>query len=128
MELRTSAAPKVLIVDDEESVTKWIAAEIKAGHPDYDVRQAHDGFAAGELVATWRPDVVILDLRMPGMDGYEVCRRIKAGEDTKRTAIVAITAAYSEEARKRILECGARECLGKPLDVGILMKALEAAM
>jgi CheY-like chemotaxis protein len=117
-----SSVPKILVVDDEEAVTRWIAEEIKAARPDYDLQQAHDGFAAGELVGKWQPDVVILDLRMPGMDGYEVCRRIKANEDTKDMAVIAVTADHSPEAERRILECGARVCLSKPLNLEMLTK------
>lgn len=120
--------PKVLVVDDDKAVARWISREIQSGHPDYEVRQAHDGFTAGEIVVSWRPDVVVLDLRMQGMDGYEVCRRIKGREDTRHAAVIAITAYYSAQSRKRILECGARVCLAKPLDAEALLREVETAL
>jgi excisionase family DNA binding protein len=122
-----SSAPRVLIVDDEPAVREWIHEEIKEKHPDYEVREAKDGFSAGELVGTWKPHVVILDMRMPGMDGLEVCRQIKSREDTKDTSVIAITASYSPKMEK-ILECGARVCLQKPLRSEILLGELEAAL
>lgn len=122
------SAPKVLIVDDEPSVRKWIRDEIQEKHPDYEVQEAKDGFSAGELVGAWKPDVVILDLRMPGMDGFEVCSRIKAREDTRGAAVIAITAYHSPKAERQILECGARVCLEKPLQSEVLLEELEAAL
>jgi len=119
--------PRVLIVDDEPSVTKLIARTVKKAHPEYEVMEAHDGFQAGTLVATHEPDVVVLDLRMPGMDGYEVCRLIKAQEGTRHIEVLAITAYPSVNGGTRILECGARICLTKPLDMDVLIKEIEAS-
>ncbi len=122
------SAPRVLIVDDEPAIREWIRDEIAEAHPDYEVKQAKDGFSAGELVGEWRPDVVILDLRMPGMDGMEVCRQIKARQDAKNTAVIAITAYYSPKAETEILACGARVCLEKPVRSKVLLAELEAAL
>jgi len=118
----------VLIVDDEESVSAWIAEEVKAEFPDCEVHQANNGFSAGELVASLRPLVVILDLRMPGMDGFEVCRRIKSKKETQDIVVIAVTGQHSPKAEKRILECGAKVCLGKPLDRAALMRELASAL
>ena len=120
--------PRVLVVDDETSITRWIAEEVRAVHADYDVLEAHDGFAAGELVASHKPEVVVLDLRMPGMDGFEVCRRIKSRKETEDIAVIAITAASSGDVEARILEAGARVCLSKPLELDALLAEIDAAM
>lgn len=116
---------KVLVVDEDLAVTRRLATEIVAAHPDYEVLEAHDGFSAGQLVGSAKPDVVVLDLRMAGMDGCEVCRRIKSKDDSKDTVVIAMTATPSPEVEKRILECGASVCLAKPLDFGVLMRELE---
>jgi len=120
--------PKVLIVDDEPAVAKWIAQEIKAEHADFEILQAQDGFAAGEIVARQEPDVVILDLRMPGIDGFEVCRRIKARPETSRLYVVAITAHPSPKARQAALDAGADGYMAKPLDVKELLAHVESAL
>jgi excisionase family DNA binding protein len=126
-ELR-QAPPKVLVVDDEEAVAIWVADEIRAQRPDIEVLVAHDGFAAGEIVGAQKPDVVVLDLRMPGMDGFEVCRRIKSREDTRQTTVIAMTAHPSPKAQQRILECGAEVCLAKPLVAEVLLKHIATAL
>jgi two-component system, sensor histidine kinase and response regulator len=65
---------------------------------------------------------------MPGMDGYEVCRRIKSREDTRDIVVIAMTGQHSPKVEKRILECGARICLSKPLDHATLMKELASVL
>ncbi len=119
---------RVLVVDDEEAVAKLIARAIRSHNPDYEVVEANDGFRAGTMIATVKPDVVILDLRMPGMDGYEVCRMIKAQDATKHAEVIAMTAFPSPESEKRIIECGARICLAKPLDLDRLLKEVEMSL
>ncbi len=119
---------KVLVVDDEEAVVGWVADEIRAECPDVEVLVAHDGFAAGEIVGFEKPDVVVLDIRMPGIDGFEVCRRIKAREETRNTTVVAMTAHHSPEVEQRILKCGAEVCLTKPLEIAVLLKHVTTAL
>jgi excisionase family DNA binding protein len=124
----TSTPVRILIVDDEEALANWIAQEIRTEHPEFQVMQAHDGFAAGEIVGSWQPDVVVLDLRMPGMDGYEVCRRIKARQGAKDPVIIAMTAHHTPGAEEHIRECGATACLAKPLDIRVLLQEIESAV
>ena len=122
-------APKrVVIVDDEPAVTQLIARAIGAALPDCEVVVAHDGFRAGAIVATLKPNVVILDLRMPGMDGYEVCRLIKEQESTRQADVLAMTAYPSPESDQKIKECGARTCLSKPLNMKVLLEEIKASL
>jgi len=120
--------PCVLIVDDEPAVTKVIFQAVKTAHPEWEVIVAHDGFEAGSLVATYKPEIVVLDLRMPGIDGFEVCRKIKSQDATKHAEILAMTAYPSEENTDRILECGARACLEKPLDLEALIREMDTCL
>lgn len=123
------AAPnRVLVVDDEPAVTQLIATAVKSALPECQVIEAHDGFRAGTIIATLKPDVVILDLRMPGMDGYEVCRLIKSQDTTKHAEVLAMTAYPSPESESRIRECGARICLTKPLDMSDLLTEVKASL
>ena len=119
---------RILVVDDEDTVRKWISATIKAFHPDYEVIEASDGYSAGERVASCRPEVVILDLNMPGLDGFDACRRIKSGSANARTQIIAITGDHTADREKRVLECGARVCLPKPLMADDLLREVQLAL
>jgi excisionase family DNA binding protein len=110
------AIPTILIVDDEPEVTRWMSTILAAQHPQCRILVAHDGFAAGEMVMAEHPDLVILDLYMPGIDGFEVCRRIKSDERTRGISVLAITAHPSEEAQRAILDAGAQAVMVKPID------------
>jgi len=120
--------PKVLIVDDDEKISKWISQEILAAYPECEVLQAFDGFSAGEIIGCERPDVVVLDIRLPGIDGFEVCRRIKARPETSHVEVIAITAYPSPKAEKEMLECGARAYLPKPLELDQLLLELQSCL
>ena len=65
---------------------------------------------------------------MPELDGFEVCRRIKAQEKTKDIVVIAMTSNRSAKVEKRILECGAKVCLSKPLDSNLLMKEISSVL
>jgi CheY-like chemotaxis protein len=121
-------APRVLIVDDEPAIATLVSQSIRTAYPHYDVHTASDGFQAGTILATVKPQLVILDLRMPGMDGFEVCKLIKSQPATKNTEVIAMTAYRSPENEKRILDAGARTCLSKPLDIEKLLSEISAAV
>jgi CheY-like chemotaxis protein len=72
--------------------------------------------------------VVILDLRMPGMDGFEVCRRIKGDPQTRHATVIAMTAFFSPGAEREILECGAAACLTEPLEIDVMLQQMERAL
>jgi len=120
--------PRILVVDDEPTVTHWIVQAIRKDLPDCDVHEAHDGVAAGQIVGSLRPHVVLLDLRMPGLDGYEVCRRIKSNPHTADVVVLAMTAFPSPESEQRILACGARLCLNKPLSRETLLAEIRRCL
>ena len=119
---------RVVVVDDEPAMTQIIAKAIRSAHPEYEVAEAHDGFGAGTIIATVKPEVVVLDLRMPGMDGFEVCRQIKSHKATAHVTVIAATAYPTQESHERIIECGAKLCLSKPLDLDELVAEIEAGV
>jgi len=124
-----SGRPRVLVVDDEASIREVIAASL-ASRPTqpYEVMTAADGFEAGRLVATFRPDVVLLDLRMPGLDGFQVCRTIKADPETSSTIVIALTGYHTPETEARIVECGAVRCLAKPIEPSAIGSSIDAVI
>jgi excisionase family DNA binding protein len=105
----------ILIVDDDPGVGQWMSRVIGEQHGHCRVLVAQDGYAAGEIVTAERPGIVILDLYMPGLDGFEVCRRIKSRPSTRDTVVIAITAHPSPDAERAILDAGAAVCLSKPI-------------
>ena len=105
---------RILIVDDEPKIVEFIRGALDSIDGDYEVETACDGYEALIRVGDFKPDLLILDIRMPNIDGFEVCRRIKNDESLKDTAILAVTS-YGEDNMERILKCGADYCLAKPL-------------
>jgi len=124
-----SGRPKVLIVDDESSIRELLAEQLsKRPRDPFEVSTAADGFEAGRLVATFRPDVVVLDLRMPGLDGFQVCKTIKADPETAGTTVIAMTGYHTPETEARILECGATRCFAKPLDPAAIATFIDSEL
>ncbi len=106
---------KILVVDDEPEIVDFIK-ELLVGNVPNQFESASDGFSAGHLVHTFAPDLVILDLLLPGVDGFQVCKMIRQDTETKSTKILAVTGYDSNEIKTKIIESGADDYLGKPLD------------
>lgn len=107
---------KILIVDDEEAVRTSLV-EILNDYPErLDVHTASDGFEAGTLMESVRPDIVLLDLVMPGMDGFKVCQSIRRSPALKHVKIIVLTGFASDRNIERVTELGADLCLSKPVD------------
>jgi two-component system, OmpR family, response regulator RpaA len=123
-----SGRKRVLVVDDESAIRDVIAESLSRRATPYDVMTAADGFEAGRLVATFRPDVVLLDLRMPGLDGFQVCRTIKGDSETAATVVIAMTGYHTLETEGRILECGAVRCLSKPIEPSAVAAVIDATL
>jgi excisionase family DNA binding protein len=118
-------ARRFLIVDDDPQVTRILRDFLSLLDPEAEISVAGDGFEAGRLCSEENPDAVLLDIRMPGMDGIEVCRRIKSDPRHGHTAVVAMTGYPSEETTRLIVEAGAVDCIAKPIDLGHLGGLLE---
>ncbi len=108
---------RILVVDDEPVVLDLVADVVRELEHKFEVEVAKDAFDAGRLVATFRPQLIFLDLMMPGVDGFEVCTRLKKDPATTHTEVIAITGYYTEANTERIIAAGAAFCLRKPLDV-----------
>lgn len=115
---------KILVVDDEPDIVRMVGAFLKnAGHT---VVSGADGEAALEVFKKEKPDLVILDLHLPKLDGFEVCKRIKADPATAKTPVIMMTAAYTtvDDAEKG-LDIGADEYVVKPFFRDILIHNVE---
>lgn len=110
------ATKKILVVDDEPEIAEFIK-DLLADQFPHQLEIAPDGFAAGRLVHSFGPDLVILDLLLPGVDGFQVCKSIRQDPDTQNVKILAVTGYDSTDIREKIIESGADDYLGKPLEV-----------
>ncbi len=115
---------RVLVVDDILPNVKLLEAKLSSEY--YDVLTATNGPEALEKVAAQSPDIVLLDVMMPGMDGFEVCRRIKANPATAHVPVVMVTALTDSSDRIKGLEAGADDFLSKPLNDTALMSRVRS--
>lgn len=106
----------ILVVDDEPDIRQLVADVLTIGQEPYEISEAGDGEEALAQVAQKKPDLIILDIRMPRMDGIEVCRKLKGAAETKSIPIMMLTVKSSVEARDEGFDCGAALYLTKPFD------------
>lgn len=116
---------KIMIVDDDLFLSKILQEFLLNLEIQIKVEIANDGFEAGRKFAIFKPDIILLDLKMPGMDGFEVCRRIKNEPANSKTRVIAMTGYPSQENISRILSEGAEACLSKPVEHSELLAALN---
>lgn len=105
---------RVLIVDDVPANLKLLEAKLMAEY--FGVLQASSGPEALEMAVREKPDIILLDVMMPGMDGFEVCRRLRAMPETSHVPIIMVTALDQQKDRVEGLEAGADDFLTKPVD------------
>lgn len=110
---------KILVVEDDKKFLKVVIKAFKT-LKDYTVFTATDGFQAGQLVEEHAPDLVVLDLMLPDINGFKVCKLIKA--KNKQTRVIAITGYDSEDIKKKILAAGADVYLMKPFQFETLFE------
>jgi excisionase family DNA binding protein len=115
---------RILIVDDEPAVVAFIESALRLTGA-YELATATDGFDAGQQVITFEPDLIVLDIMLPGMDGFEVCSRVKTDPGTAHVKILAVTGFVTEENIRKMLRAGADDYLGKPLKIQDLLDKVE---
>ncbi len=104
----------ILVVDDVPANLKLLEAKLQNEY--YDVITAKDGFEAIEITKKRKPDLILLDVMMPGIDGFETCKRLKADKEVSHIPIIMVTALSEQADRVRGLEAGADEFLTKPIN------------
>jgi CheY-like chemotaxis protein len=119
----TQPAPRVLVVDDEPNNRGWLTRLLKIiGFP---VREAEDGAVAIRLWQEWKPDLILMDVRMPVIDGLEATRRIRQEPGGTDTVIIALTASAMHEDRSVIMQNGANDFLSKPCQEDELLEKMQ---
>ncbi|ETR70014.1 MAG: two-component system response regulator [Candidatus Magnetoglobus multicellularis str. Araruama] len=120
--MRNLSECTVMIVDDTETNIDILVETLG---DDYDIAVAMDGESALEYIAEEIPDLILLDIMMPGMNGYEVCRRLKKGEKTSKVPIIFVTAMNDEAGEKKGLEMGAIDYIRKPFNPSIVKSRVK---
>ena len=115
--------PLILVVDDDTKITTMLRRSLE--YAGYRVREAHNGLEALEIAEAIKPDLVILDIMMPGIDGLEVCRRLRSGGDI---LIMLLTARDEVSDKIRGLDSGADDYLVKPFSLEEMLARVRALL
>jgi two-component system, OmpR family, phosphate regulon response regulator PhoB len=114
---------KILIIDDHPDIRRLVRLTLE--FEDHQIMEAVDGRIGLEAARQWKPDIVLLDVMMPGMDGLETCRRLKAEPGLAHTRVVLLTARGSSADRSAGLAAGADEYVVKPFSPLTLLQRVE---
>jgi two-component system, cell cycle response regulator len=114
---------RILVVDDVPANVRLLEVRLAAEY--YEVKSIRDGRDVVAFADDWQPDVILLDVMMPGLDGYEVCRSLKAKQTTSHIPVIMVTALKEPADRLQGLACGADEFLTKPVEHEILLARLR---
>lgn len=122
--MATKLTQKVLVVDDEEPILELLKYNLEKG--GYEVKTATDGAKAVEIAKRFLPDLVLLDIMMPKMDGVETCRQIKDLPELEKTFVVFLTARSEEYSEVAAFDVGADDYITKPIKPRALMSRISA--
>ena len=117
---------RILIVDDDRAIRRYLTRLLNGIRVETET--ASDGFEAGKKLIRFKPDLMILDLSMPGMDGFEVCRSVKSDPETRDTRILILTGHGTPENREKALSIGAEGFLTKPSSRAQIVECIEALL
>ena len=118
-----SATPRIMIIDDEVGMRQMLRWFLKENMPEVLVEEAENGLDAGWKALQFHPDLVLLDLFMPGMDGFRFCELIKGNPELKDTRILVMSGHQTEEVRDKINQLGV-DVMYKPMDVDVLKQKI----
>jgi len=114
---------RILIIDDERVTAELLAMTMSLrGHTPFIAYHAMQGL---EMVTSERPDIVLLDLMMPGMDGYEMLARLRSMPEGKDLPVIVLSASHEDDLEQHVYTAGGNACLRKPIDLHALEKAIS---
>jgi len=117
---------KILVVEDEPHISSLLKATLEM--IGYEVSVAQDGVEGLEKVSLEHPDLILLDVKMPRMNGWEVCEKLKSDTETKKIPFIIVTAYSNKESRQKSMDFGADDFLPKPFESQILIASVEKAL
>jgi CheY-like chemotaxis protein len=121
-----AARPRILIADDDPQNAELLEAYLAGS--DYDLQIAADGEATLNLVAAWRPDLILLDIMMPKISGFEVCKRLRSDPVTRNIAVLMVTALDQPSDVDRAVEAGCDDFLSKPINKSELLLRIRSLL
>lgn len=126
--LEAPAEPqRILLVDDDPVFAEYLREIVLEADPNARVECAADGFQAGQLTETLRPQLVVIDINMPGIDGIELCRRLRANPTTARVRLVVLSGVLSDRKSAAARASGADACLEKGATAADIIRALRVS-
>ena len=128
LEIRDDSPMRVLAIDDQARALEIIVDLLAQRRGQFTLRTASDGVSGCILVGSFKPQVVILDLMMPGMDGFEVCARLSSLPPDERPRILVVTGYASPENVQKALACGAASVLAKPFTIDEFTACLDSIL
>lgn len=120
----TSENPRILIVDDDIHFAEFLKTLLNVEIKNVEVEISLDGFDAANKLNDFSPSIMLLDLKMPGLDGFQVCQRVKGNPLQNHIRVIAISGDVTQSDIDKLKNIGAETCLNKPIDVPALIKQL----
>ncbi|VTS01843.1 response regulator [Tuwongella immobilis] len=117
---------KILIADDHPHGVELLEAYLAAA--DYEVKTASNGEETLKIVESWKPDLILLDIMMPRMSGFEVCKTLRANEATRDIAVIMVTALDQPSDVERAVEAGCDDFITKPINQQEMLKRVAAML
>ncbi|MBF0122971.1 MAG: response regulator [Candidatus Omnitrophica bacterium] len=127
LEFQEGGLKKILVVDDDKEMVSAIR-RVLANQKKYEIDAAYDGFTAGQKFVEFKPDLVLLDIRMPGLDGYEVCSLLRQNPASQGVKVIIISGALDMDGVEKIMKIGANDYLTKPFRNEFLVMLVERVL
>jgi len=116
---------KVLIVDDDELFAEYISELLTENSESIEICLASTGFEAGSKIHEFKPNIILLDLKLPGLDGFQVCADLKSRPENDDLRIISMSGYATESNVKKIMQAGAEACLAKPINPEVLLSLMN---
>ncbi len=118
---------KILIVDDDKEMVSAIK-RVLLSHHGFTVDVAFDGFSAGQKFSEFKPDLILLDIKMPGVDGFEVCSRLRKDPASRGVKIIIVSGALDMDGMEKVMALGANDYMTKPFRNEFLLMKIERVL
>lgn len=116
---------KIAIIDDDADFAKMVADIIEKTHQGWEVKMITNVFDAGHILVELMPDLVVLDIRLPGVKGYDICKFIKGHDILKLAKVFAVTSYDSKKSKEGMMEVGSDGYMAKPLDIDLFLQKID---